>query len=113
MDHGIPGHAGRITASVVSLERLGGTRPRTYPANFDAIPDAAEWLQAQGIAAAAAFVWFIGTAHGDQRQQVLALSADGHLWRAGRKEVNLAEAYRATGSSLTSLVVNVVSDLLP
>jgi len=84
-----------------------------HPADFDAIPESAAWLRARGTKEAAAFVWFVGTVEGDQRQPKLALSVEGHLWRAGREVIDLAQAYGSAKSSMASLVVITAGDLIP
>lgn len=80
---------------------------------FQAIPEAGEWLRTYGSPKGAALVWFLG--HRDETGQVpsLALSVEGHLWRPDQQPVDLIDAYRRAGSSITATLVAVAGDLLP
>lgn len=108
------------------LASTAGSRPRwsawndwaeldygDRPTSFDAIPDAAEWLRARGTKEAAALVWFVGSADGGKPTPALALSVDGHLWRADRPAIDLMQVYRAGQRTLTTLLQNTAGDLLP
>lgn len=80
--------------------------------DFDAVPEARDWLRTRKDHRAAAHVWFVGTDNGDDRRIHFAVNSEGTLWPASGKPVDLMAAYRGNGSSISRLVIETAGRVL-